>query len=129
MSRRFYIAGFAFGLVGIILGAFATHGLKPVLSPEAMDTFETGVKYQVYHALLLIIVGNLRPVSSKTFSLVFYLLILGIVLFSGSIYFLATNAITTIDFKVLGPVTPLGGSMLILCWLILLIHALKLKKK
>lgn len=129
MSRRFYIAGFAFGLVGIILGAFATHGLKPVLSPEAMDTFETGVKYQVYHALLLIIVGNLRPVSSKMFSLVFYLLILGIVLFSGSIYLLATNAITTIDFRVLGPVTPLGGSMLILCWLILLIHALKLKKK
>lgn len=129
MSRRFYIAGFTFGLLGVILGAFATHGLKPDLNPEAMETFETGVKYQIYHALLLIIIGNLNPVSSKKFTLVFYLLIFGIILFSGSIYFLATNALTSIDFRILGPVTPLGGSMLILCWIILLIYALKLKKK
>lgn len=129
MSRRFYIAGFAFGLVGIILGAFATHGLKPILNPGAMDSFETGVQYQIYHALLLIIIGNLKPVSSKLFSVVFYLLVIGIVLFSGTIYLLATNALTSVDFRFLGPITPLGGSLLILCWIILLIHSLKLKKK
>lgn len=129
MSRRFYIAGFAFGLLGIILGAFATHGLKPGLTPEAMDTFETGIKYHIYHALLLLIIGNLKPGKTKMFNMVFYLLIIGIVLFSGSIYLLATNALTTPDFKFLGPITPLGGSLLILCWIILLIHALKLKKK
>lgn len=129
MSRRFYIAGFAFGLLGIILGAFATHGLKPILSTQAMDSFETGVNYQIYHALLLLIIGNSKPDSSKLFSWVFYLLVFGILIFSGSIYMLSTNALTTPDFRFLGPITPLGGSLLILCWVILLIYALKLKKK
>lgn len=129
MSRRFYIAGFAFGLLGIILGAFATHGLKPVLTPAAMESFQTGVEYQIYHALLLIIIGNFNPVISKFFSLVFYLLVSGIILFSGSIFLLSTNALTTPDFRFLGPITPLGGSLLILCWIFLLIYALKLKKK
>ncbi len=129
MSRRFYIAGFSFGLVGIILGAFATHGLKPQLNIEAMDTFETGVKYQIYHALLLVVLGNLKPVSSGSFKLIFYLLIFGIILFSGSIYLLATNSLTPFDFRIFGPVTPLGGSLLIFSWILLLVYAVKLKKK
>lgn len=129
MSRRFFIAGFAFGLLGIILGAYATHGLRPILTPEAMDSFETGVQYQIYHALLLLIIGNIKPVPSRLFHWVFYLLVIGIVLFSGTIYFLATNALTSVDFRLLGPITPLGGSLLILCWVILLIYSLKLKKK
>lgn len=129
MSRRFYIAGFAFGLVGIILGAFATHGLKPHISPEAIDSFETGVKYQMYHALLLLVLGNFKPDNSKVYKIAFYLLIFGIILFSGSIFLLSTNALTTFDFRVLGPVTPVGGSLLIFCWFTLLIYSFKLKKK
>lgn len=129
MSRRFYIAGFIFGMLGVILGAFAAHGLRPLLSTEAMATFETGVKYQIYHALLLLIVGNLKWSTAAVFNWIFFLLITGIVFFSGSIYLLATNDLTAFDFKVIGPVTPIGGTMLIICWILLLISSLKLKNK
>jgi uncharacterized membrane protein YgdD (TMEM256/DUF423 family) len=129
MSRRFYIAGFAFGLVGVILGAFATHGLKPQISPEALDSFETGVKYQIYHALLLLVLGNCKQNNPKVLKIAFYLLVFGIILFSGSIFLLSTNALTNFDFRISGLVTPLGGSLLIFCWAILLIYSFKLKKK
>ncbi len=129
MQRRYYIAGFAFGLTGIILGAFATHGLKPILSTAAMESFETGVQYQIYHALLLLILGNLKEENTRRRKLIFYLLVFGILLFSGSIYLLATREITNFEIGFLGPVTPVGGSMLILCWFILLWHFIKLKYK
>jgi len=129
MNRRYYIAGFAFGLTGVILGAFATHGLKPVLSSMAMDSFETGVQYQMYHAFLLLVLGSIIGENEKRNSLIFYLLIAGILLFSGSIYLLATREITNLNVGFLGPVTPLGGSLLILCWFLLLWRFVKLKKK
>lgn len=129
MHRRFYIAGISFGLTGVLLGAFATHGLKPVLSNAAMNSFETGVQYQIYHALLLLILGNLKEGKEKITNLIFYLLLIGILLFSGSIYLLATREITNLNVGFLGPVTPLGGSLLILCWILLLWHFIKLKNK
>lgn len=128
MSRRFLIAGFSFGLVGIVLGAFATHGLKPVLVPEAMASFETGVKYQIYHSLLLLLTANLVRPGAKVFTWIFFLLLAGIILFSGSIFLLSTNALTAVDFGFMGPVTPIGGSMLIVCWILLLVYSVKLKK-
>ena len=129
MGRRFYIAGFLFGLIGVIMGAFATHGLKPVLSPDALDSFETGVRFQMYHALLLILLGSMKPLSKRLSNWVFILLLAGIILFSGSIYLLATNSLTSFDFTAIALVTPLGGSLLIGCWMLLLISFLKLKKK
>lgn len=129
MSRRYYIAGLSFGLIAVILGAFAAHGLKPLLTTEAMGTFETGVKYQIYHAFFLLFLGNLKPAPSPVFKWIFYFLIFGIVFFSGSIYLLSTNALTAPDFHFLGPVTPIGGSLLIFCWILLLVHYIKLKNQ
>ena len=129
MKRSYYIAGFSLGLIAVVLGAFATHGLKPSLSPEAIDSFETGVRYQMYHAFLLLVIGNMQQPEIKIPRYLLYLIITGVVLFSGSIYLLATNALTGIDFKILGPVTPLGGSLLIFCWGILIWNSIKLKKK
>lgn len=129
MGRRFYIAGILFGLLAVILGAFAAHGLKPLLTPGARETFETGVRFQMYHAILLLVLGNIRAGHSKLFSWIFYLLVFGIILFSGSIFLLATNELTTINFKIIGPVTPVGGSLLIFCWGLLLFYFIKLKKK
>lgn len=128
MPRRFYIAGFFFGLIGIILGAFATHGLKPMLTIEAVNSFETGVKYQIYHALLFLILGNIKELGQKISNWVFYMLLCGVLLFSGSIYILSTNALTSFDFSVIALITPIGGSLLILAWITLLIHFVKLKK-
>ncbi|MFO7720288.1 MAG: DUF423 domain-containing protein [Gillisia sp.] len=129
MGRRFYVAGFLFGLIGVIMGAFAAHGLKPVLTADSLDSFETGVRFQMYHALLFILLGSMKALSHRLSNWVFILLLGGIILFSGSIYLLATNSLTSFDFTAIALVTPFGGSLLIGCWLLLLISFLKLKKK
>jgi uncharacterized membrane protein YgdD (TMEM256/DUF423 family) len=129
MERKYYIAGFLFGLLGIVIGAFGTHGLKPVLSPDSFISMETGIKYQIYHALLLLIIGLIITSGYQLSKGIFYLLIFGVILFSGSIYLLATNDLTSIDFKVIALATPLGGSLLIIGWAWLLVHFIKLKKK
>lgn len=129
MGRRFYVAGFLFGLIGVIMGAFAAHGLKPVLTPESLDSFETGVRFQMYHALLFILLGTMKPMSYRLSNWVFILLLGGVILFSGSIYLLATNSLTSFDFNAIALFTPIGGSLLIGCWMLLFISILKLKKK
>lgn len=129
MERKYYIAGFGLGLLGIVIGAFGTHGLKPLLSPDSFVSMETGIKYQIYHSLLLLILGVMSTIGYKTSKGIFYLLIFGVILFSGSIYLLATNSLTSINFKVIALATPLGGSLLITGWAWLLVHFIKLKKK
>lgn len=129
MNRNVLIWGALLGVLAIILGAFATHGLRPHLSVESAQTFETGVKYQMYHALFLLLLGGFPLASEKVKRICFYLTLFGVLFFSGSIYLLATNSLTSFDFKVLGPVTPIGGSLMIFAWIVLLISFFKLKKK
>lgn len=129
MSREFLISGAFFGLLAVVLGAFAAHGLKEVISESAITSFETGVKFQMYHAILLLIIGAINLQKKIVASWLLYLIILGVVLFSGSIYFLATNNLWAFDFTKIALITPLGGSLLILSWVILLLNFIKLKKK
>lgn len=129
MYRGVLVAGAFLGLTGIIIGAFAAHGLKPLLSAEAQVTFETGVKYQMYAAFLLLILGFIPQIPQRTRSLCFYLTLVGAICFSGSIYALATNSLTSFDFTVIALVTPLGGTLMIAAWIMLLISFSKLKKK
>ncbi|MDT0690717.1 DUF423 domain-containing protein [Salegentibacter sp. F188] len=129
MDKKFLIAGACFGLIGVITGAFATHGLQPILTEASMKSFETAVKYQMYHALLLLLLGAKILLTPKLRDVIFYLFIFGIIFFSGSIYLLATNNLTEIDFKSIALVTPFGGSLLILGWILMLVSVLKLKKE
>ena len=129
MRREILIAGALLGLVGIILGAFAAHGLKPRIGIESLQTFETGVKYQIYSAFFLLFLGILPVISAKMKNICFYLTTVGVVLFSGSIYLLATNSLTSFDFTVIALTTPVGGTLLISAWIMLLICFVKLKKK
>ena len=129
MNRKFLIAGALFGLLAVILGAFAAHGLKGAISEESINSFETGVKFQMYHALLLLIIGEINVLSDKASKLIYYLICAGIVLFSGSIYLLSTGAISGIDFTPIALLTPIGGTLLIAGWVILLLKFIKLKKK
>lgn len=129
MNRSLLIAGGLFGVLAVILGAFAAHGLKPLLPMESMQTFETGVKYQIYHAFLLLFLGGLPVASGKVKRICFYLTVFGVLFFSGSIYLLATNTLTSFDFKVIALVTPIGGVLMIFAWIVLLISFFKLKKK
>jgi uncharacterized membrane protein YgdD (TMEM256/DUF423 family) len=127
MNKSILVTAAILGITGIILGAFAAHGLKQLISAESIQTFETGVKYQMYHALFLLVVGTSNVIHMKYKKIIFYLVVIGILFFSGSIYGLATNTISSFDFKVIGLLTPIGGLLLISAWLVLLINFLKLK--
>ena len=129
MKRRFLITGAIFGLLGVVFGAFAAHGLKDTISPESLNSFETGVRFQMYHAFLLLILGGIDFLPENKLKWVFNLLFLGVIFFSGSIYILSTSEISGINFKAFGLVTPFGGSLLILAWAILVLNFIKLKKK
>ena len=122
MDKKIISTAAILGMIAIILGAFGAHALKKVLTIDQLATFETGVKYQMYHALFLLLIGILTDVAQKTKQKIYYLTLSGVVLFSGSIYLLATNDLTTFNFKIIGFVTPIGGLLLILAWGALLLN-------
>jgi len=116
------------GMIAIILGAFGAHALKKYLTIEELGTFETGVKYQMYHALFLLFLGVTSFLEEKAKKSILQLVIFGVIFFSGSIYLLATKTITGINFKPIGIITPIGGALLILAWSILLRKVFQKKK-
>ena len=128
MNKIILVTASILGMFAIILGAFASHGLRGLISVDLLQTFETGVRYQMYHAILLLFIGSTSLFNLKTKQLLFYLIVIGVLLFSGSIYGLATNELTTFNFKTIGFVTPIGGMLLILSWGIMLLKFLKIKK-
>ena len=116
MNKTILATGLLFGMLAVVLGAFGAHALKKALTPEALNTFETGVKYQMYHALFLLMLSVITIVPENTKKVVFYLIVIGMILFSFSIYLLATNKLTGVDFRKIGFITPIGGTLLILGW-------------
>ena len=128
MNKIILVTASILGMFAIILGAFASHGLKGLISVELLQTFETGVRYQMYHAIVLLFFGITSLFNEKTKQLLFYLIVIGVLLFSGSIYGLATNELTSFNFKTIGFVTPIGGLLLILSWGVMLLKFLKIKK-
>ncbi|MGB5500651.1 MAG: DUF423 domain-containing protein [Maribacter sp.] len=125
MNKTIFVTGIVFGTLAVILGAFGAHSLEKLVDADALQTFETGVRYQMYHAFLLLILANTNFVSEKKKKTIFYLIILGTILFSFSIFLLATNDLTSFDFKKIGLLTPLGGVLLILGWLVTGFQAFK----
>lgn len=128
MERKIIRVAALMGMIAIILGAFGAHALKKQLSVEQLTAFETGVKYQMYHALFLLFLGLNSLLDEKAKKMVFQLVIFGVIFFSGSIYLLTTKAITGVDFKFIGIVTPIGGALLILAWGILFWNICKVKR-
>ncbi|MBT8257876.1 MAG: DUF423 domain-containing protein [Bacteroidia bacterium] len=125
MNKIVLISAVILALLSVVLGAFAAHGLKPIIPSEAMDSFQTGVRYQMYHALALLVLGFTDKVSVRMKKRFFVLVVIGVLLFSGSIYGLSTNDLTSFDFKTIGFITPIGGSLLILSWILLLVYIVK----
>lgn len=128
MERKINKVAALMGMTAIILGAFGAHALKKELSAEQLNAFETGVKYQMYHALFLLFLALNTFLNEKAKKRVFQLVIFGVFFFSGSIYLLTTKAITGVDFKFIGIVTPIGGALLIGAWSILFWNLWKVKK-
>lgn len=118
MDIKLIRLGVFLGLVSIILGAFGAHALKAVLTEQQLVSFETGVRYQVYQAFFLLFVGSTTWLTEKTKKSVGIILALGVLFFSGSIYLLATQDLIGINLKFLGPITPIGGLLIMISWLI-----------
>ena len=105
-----------YGATGIIFGAFAAHFLKKKLTTEQLQSIETGVKYQMYHAIVLLVLGLQLEFDSTLKSCIFLLLIIGTFLFSFSIYGLVLSSARNKKIRFLGPMTPVGGLLLVLSW-------------
>jgi uncharacterized membrane protein YgdD (TMEM256/DUF423 family) len=116
MNKRIVITSLNLFILAIVLGASGAHGLKKYLSIEQINSYEVGIRYQFYQALALLIIGF--NAEKLNFSLNKFLLfsILGIVLFSGSIYLLSIANILNWNKTFIGPFTPIGGLVLILNW-------------
>lgn len=105
-----------FGMTAIILGAFGAHALKKILNEEQLKSFETGVKYQMYHAIVLLILGFQLEFDQPNENYIVYSFISGVLLFSFSIYGLVISSAKNKKLRFLGPITPLGGLLLTLGW-------------
>ena len=119
MNKTIFITGILLGLSGIIFGAFGAHSLKEVVDPTSVESFETGVRYQMYHALLLLIIGSGKSEFKFSLKPVYLLITLGVIFFSFSIYLLSMRELTGLDLGYFGLITPFGGVLLILGWALL----------
>ena len=125
MKNLTLIIGAVYGMLSVILGAFGAHALKKVLSVEKLQSFETGVKYQMYSALFLLIVGYILKFENPSEKWISILMIAGTFLFSVSIYLLAFSEVVAIPAKAIGPITPLGGLLMIVSWAMLIFYFVK----
>lgn len=119
------VIGAVYGLLSVILGAFGAHALKKVISAEKLISFETGVRYQMYSALFLLIVGYILKFESPSEKWISILMIAGTFIFSFSIYLLSMSEAWNMNLKFLGPITPIGGLMMIISWAMLIFYFLK----
>ena len=120
MDEKYFKIGVIYAFTAVILGAFGAHLLKDVLSVNELSSFKTGVRYQMFHSLgiLILSLNNYKFTDKLKVSLA--LMCIGVLLFSFSIYFLTIDNLLCISMKFLGPITPIGGILLITSWIILL---------
>ena len=127
MQKIFLILGSILAGLGVALGAFGAHGLKKLVPPETVSSYQTGVQYQMYHAFALLIVGMLAdrlPRNLINWSGAFF--VLGIVLFSGSLYLLSSlKAMNKVGVSGIGIITPIGGLMFLVGWILLLVAIIR----
>lgn len=121
-SAIFKIAGYS-GAIAVVLGALGAHALKSKLTPDLLAAFETAVRYHLIHSLVLFVLGGMLHVQESAFNksrivLASKLFLAGMICFSGSIYLLSTRSLWDAEFlKILGPITPIGGILLVAGWI------------
>ncbi len=122
MTQDIFITTAAtYGMLAVVFGAFGAHALKKILNEDQLKSYEVGIKYQMYHAIVLLILGfNNQYITSG----IFWCFAVGIFLFSFSIYGLVISAAKNRKLRFLGPITPLGGLLLVTGWLLLLINTI-----
>ncbi len=115
MANKFLMTGALLAFLAVAIGAFGAHGLKPFLSPQMLTVFETGVRYHMYHALGVLVAGWAGVTwNHSLFRYAAWAFILGILFFSGSLYVLSLT-----EIRWLGAITPLGGLLFLVGWILL----------
>jgi len=126
--KAILLTGAVFCLFAVVFGAFAAHGLKQFITPNSVETFQIGVRYQFYHGLAILFCGlwyKIEPISNlKITTLLFSI---GILLFSGSLYLLSFKSIILLPLGIVGPATPIGGAFFIAGWASIIFTILKTK--
>lgn len=125
MNKKIILTAAILLMLAIILGAFGAHGLEDKISPERIATFEVGVRYQFYIGLAMLILGFNEEKLGFSLKPIFILLLVGVLFFSVSIYFLAIQEILGASLKFLGPITPIGGLLMIIGFLIFLVKLMR----
>lgn len=122
MDKKIIKTAAILGFIAIAFGAFGAHTLKKMVGVLELNTFETGVRYQMYHALFLLFIGTTNLISEAAKKVIYSTTLSGIVLFSGSLYFLALNSFLPFNFKPFGFVTPIGGLLFLTAWFWLFVN-------
>jgi uncharacterized membrane protein YgdD (TMEM256/DUF423 family) len=114
------------GLIAVVLGAFGAHSLKPLIDESSLHNWETASRYQFYHSLAILLVAVLcNGVNNKMLERSALFFLIGIILFSGSLYLLSIRSLIDCNLSWLGPITPIGGVFFILGWLALILSQKK----
>lgn len=122
MDKKIIKTAAILGFIAIAFGAFGAHSLKKMVGVLELNTFETGVRYQMYHALFLLFVGTTNIISESAKKVIYLATLSGILLFSGSLYLLALNNFLPFNFKPFGFVTPIGGLLFLTSWFCLFVN-------
>ena len=122
MDKKIIKTAAILGFIAIAFGAFGAHSLKKMVGVLELNTFETGVRYQMYHALFLLYIGTTNIISESAKKVIYLTTLSGILLFSGSLYLLALNYFLPFNFKPFGFVTPIGGLLFLTAWFWLFVN-------
>ena len=125
MDKKIIKTAAILGFIAIAFGAFGAHSLKKMVGVLELNTFETGVRYQMYHALFLLYIGTTNIISESAKKVIYLTTLSGILLFSGSLYLLALNNFLPFNFKPFGFVTPIGGLLFLTAWFWLFVNIVK----
>lgn len=126
MNKRIIITASLFGILAVIAGAFGAHGLKTLIAPQQLEVWHTAVEYNFYHVFALLFLSTFAKGKNSFITASYYLFAFGIICFSGSLYLLACRDLLHISsVQIIGPITPLGGLLFILGWVMLTLAALK----
>jgi uncharacterized membrane protein YgdD (TMEM256/DUF423 family) len=130
MRKNFLRVGAILMALGVVFGAFGAHGLKEIVSAEKLGIFETATRYQIYHALAILLIGTLLYFrKTSLMPLAGWLFLGGIACFSGSLYLLTFSDIVALPTNLIGPITPIGGLLFVAGWIVLAVSTFQDNEK